>query len=166
MQERSGEHPRGDAGQLALLVIFLAVWAVDSFALRFSTVLALYAPLAVRLGAAALLLIGAVLLVRSGHAAVGHGREPAGVIRTGTFRFLRHPLYLGCILFSLALAVATASLLSLLVLAVIYRFYDFIAGYEERLLEKRFGEEYRAYRAVTGKWLPCFGRRERPVRTR
>lgn len=161
MKERSGEHPRGDAGQLALFVIFLAVWALDSFVVRFSTGLSLSVPLAARLGAAALLLLGAVLLVRGGHAAAGHGRTPAGVIRTGAFRYVRHPLYLGCILFYLALAAATASLLSFLVFAVIFRFYDFIAGYEERLLEKRFGDEYRAYRAVTGKWLPRFGRRER-----
>jgi protein-S-isoprenylcysteine O-methyltransferase Ste14 len=77
-----------------------------------------------------------------------------GVVSTGAFRHVRHPLYLGSALFSLGLAVATASLLSMLVWLVIAVFYDRIATYEERLLEANFGDEYRAYRRTTGKWLP------------
>jgi hypothetical protein len=36
-----GEHPFGDAGQLIFLIVFLALWALDSFVFRFSTFLAI-----------------------------------------------------------------------------------------------------------------------------
>jgi protein-S-isoprenylcysteine O-methyltransferase Ste14 len=44
--------------------------------------------------------------------------------------------------------------LSLAFLMVIILFYDFIATYEENLLERMFGESYRTYQQKTGKWLP------------
>jgi protein-S-isoprenylcysteine O-methyltransferase Ste14 len=45
-----------------------------------------------------------------------------------------------------------------LLLAIII-FYNYIASYEERLLEIKFAEEYNEYKKKTGKWLPSIGRR-------
>ena len=67
---------------------------------------------------------------------------------------MRHPLYLGSILFYAGLTVSTLSLLSIAILVVIVIFYDSIASYEEKLMEMKFGEEYVSYRRKTGKWLP------------
>ena len=39
-------------------------------------------------------------------------------------------------------------------IAVIFAFYNFIAGYEERFLEQKFGEAYTTYKTATGKWMP------------
>ena len=64
--DRKGEHPWGDAAQLLLNVLFLAVWLYDSF----------------------------------------------------------------------------------------IRFYHFSARFEERVMERKFGDEYRRYKSGTGKWLP------------
>ena len=36
-------------------------------------------------------------------------------------------------------------------------FYDYIASYEEKLLEDRFHEDYRNYKKRTGKWVPMTG---------
>jgi len=36
----------------------------------------------------------------------------------------------------------------------IFVFYNYIAGYEEKLLEMRFGDQFRDYRRRTGKWFP------------
>lgn len=154
LEHRHGEHPHGDAGQLALLIVFLAVWGLDSFVLRISTGLSRFVPLPVRLGAGAVLLGLSIALVGAAHPFIGHGERSPGVVTTGPFRLVRHPLYLGCVLFYLALAVATASLLSLIAWLVIALFYGYIAGYEERLLESRYEDEYRRYRESTGKWIP------------
>ena len=43
-------------------------------------------------------------------------------------------------------------------LVVIFFFYNYIASYEEKLLEVRFSEEYRHYKRRTGKWVPVIGR--------
>jgi protein-S-isoprenylcysteine O-methyltransferase Ste14 len=157
MESKNGEHPYGDLGQLILLVIFLAVWLGDSFFLHRTTFLASYVPLAFRLCLAALALSAAFFLVKSGHVVISHGnhgRLPQTLVMTGAFRYVRHPLYLGCLLTYCGLAVATASLISLALLAVIMPFYNFLATYEENLLEDLFAESYRTYKQKTGKWLP------------
>ena len=54
----------------------------------------------------------------------------------------------------LGLAISTASLASLALLAAIFVFYNYIAGYEERILEEKFGNNCRTYMKKTGKWIP------------
>jgi protein-S-isoprenylcysteine O-methyltransferase Ste14 len=157
MKERKGEHPFGDAGQLILLGLFLVVWVGDSFFLHKSTFVSEYVPLFVRLAIMALVLITAVYLSMSGHVVVAHGERPNSVVSTGAFRYVRHPLYLAAILFYLGLAISTASLFSLALLLIIFLFYNYIASYEERLMEIKFGEEYMAYEKRTGKWMPRIG---------
>jgi protein-S-isoprenylcysteine O-methyltransferase Ste14 len=154
MKEKSGEHPLGDVGQMVSLVLFLIVWVVDSFLLKRTIFLAGYVPLAVRLAVLVLTLVSAAYLFRSGHVVAGHDRPAGGLVTTVAFRYVRHPLYLASILTYLGLAVSTLSLVSLAVLAAIFLFHDYIAAYEEQLLEARFGEEYREYRTKTGKWIP------------
>jgi protein-S-isoprenylcysteine O-methyltransferase Ste14 len=154
MKERKGEHPLGDAGQFILLGLFLVVWAGDSFFLHKSTFVSDYVPLFIRLVILTLVLIIAVYLSTSGHVVVAHGERPNSVVSTGAFRYLRHPLYSAAILFYLGLTVATASLISLALLVVIFLFYNYIAGYEERLMEAKFGEDYVSYKKRTGRWVP------------
>jgi protein-S-isoprenylcysteine O-methyltransferase Ste14 len=157
MEEKKGERPYGDTGQLILLGLFLMVWTGDSFFVHKSTFLSEYVPLFIRLTILGLVLIPAFCLFLSGHVVVAHGERPASVVSTGAFRYVRHPLYLGAILFYLGLAVSTASLSSLLLLVIIFFFYNYIASYEERLMEIKFGEDYVSYKNRTGKWLPRIG---------
>ena len=157
MKEKNGEHPFGDSGQLILLVLFLLIWVVDSFLLQISTVLSDDISLYIRLVILGLILVTAVYLIRSGHVVFKHGQSPASVVSTGVFQYVRHPLYLGSILFYLGLAISTGSLLSLALVVVIFLFYNYIASYEENLLENRFHEEYLNYKKKTGKWMPMIG---------
>jgi protein-S-isoprenylcysteine O-methyltransferase Ste14 len=50
--------------------------------------------------------------------------------------------------------ISTLSLFSFLFFGLIFVFYNYIADYEEKLLEAKFGEEYIRYKNKTGKWLP------------
>lgn len=159
MKEKNGEHPFGDAGQLILLALFLILWIVDSFFLQTSTFLSDVIPLYVRLVFLALALVTAAYLFLSGHDAVGHEQRGTKVVSAGAFRYVRHPLYLGCLLFYLGLAISTASIFSLALFIVIFIFYNYIASYEERLLDEKFGAEYRKYKRKTGKWVPPIGKR-------
>lgn len=159
MKENDGEHPFGDSGQLILLVLFLLIWVVDSFILHISTFLSGHISLYIRLVILGLLMVTAVYLVRSGHVVVNHEQRSSGIVSTGAFGYVRHPLYLGSILFYLGLAVATASLVSLALVMVIFILYNHIAGYEEKLLEERFDGAYRGYKKRTGKWLPMMSKK-------
>lgn len=158
MKEKKGEHPLGDAGQLILLGVFLVVWLGDSFLLHKSTFLSDYLPLYLRLIILGLTLITAMFLFKSGHVVVSHEERANNVVATGAFRYVRHPLYLASILTYLGLTVSTVSLFSFALFVGIFVFHNYIASYEEKLLEVRFGEEYRKYKKRTGKWVPKIGK--------
>ncbi len=154
MKEKNGEHPLGDVGQLVLLALFLAAWVLDSFVFRLSTFLAARIPLLARLLVPGLTLLAAVWLVRGGRVVVDHEKRPAGVVSSGAFRYVRHPLYLGTILSYFGLAISTASLICIGLLLLVFAFYNHIATYEERLMENRLGAEYGDYKRMVRKWVP------------
>jgi protein-S-isoprenylcysteine O-methyltransferase Ste14 len=112
----------------------------------------------IRLVLAASAIAVAAWLAVSGHAVAHPEGRNNGVVSTGAFQYVRHPLYLASILFYFCLSVATASLLSLALSAGIALFCNHIAGYEEKLLLQKYGVEYTEYRERTGKWLPLPGR--------
>jgi protein-S-isoprenylcysteine O-methyltransferase Ste14 len=120
MREKNGEHPLGDSGQLVLLVVYMVVWVADSFVFRLSTFLSSYISIYTRLAIAVLFLIITFYLFMSGHVVVSREHRPTGIVSTGAFRYVRHPLYLGCVLFYFAAAIATISLFSLALVVVIF----------------------------------------------
>jgi len=63
-------------------------------------------------------------------------------------------MYLAALLFYIGLIFMTLSLVSLAFWGKIFIFYNYIATYEERQLEKRFGQEYIDYRKKVPKWIP------------
>ena len=154
LRDSGGEHPAGDAGQLAFLGIFLVCWVLDSFFLHWTTFAAEYLSAPARIATAAVVMVCGFLLARAAHPVADHGAGPAAVRTTGVYRYVRHPLYLGALLFYAAFTLATCSLVSLGLLVVIFLFYDYIAGYEEKLMLNSFGGEYEAYMKKTGKWIP------------
>ena len=160
MQEKNGEHPLGDAGQLILFGLFMVLWILDSFILHRSTFLANIIPLVLRLIILGIALITAFYLFKSGHVVVSGEQRPTEVVSSGAFRYVRHPLYLGSMLVYLGLTVSTASLLCLALLVVIVLFYNYIAAYEEKLLEAKMGASYIEYEKKTGKWVPGIGRKK------
>jgi len=157
-KEKKGEHPFGDAGQLILLLVFLVVWVGDSFFLHQSTFLSDYVPLHIRLVFLGLTLIVATYLFVSGHVVVSDEQRPNRMVSTGAFRYVRHPLYLASLLVYLGLTVSTISFFSLALFIVILNFHNYIAGYEEKLLMAKFGDEYSKYKNRTGKWIPRMGK--------
>lgn len=150
MKKKKDEHPFGDSGQLILFIIFLIVWIGDSFFLRKTTFLSNYMSLYIRLMILGIMLITSIYLIKSGHIAIDSNR----LLEKRGFRYVRHPLYLGCILIYLGMTIATLSIISFVLFLVISAFYNYIASYEEKLLDVKFGDEYRQYRKRTGKWIP------------
>jgi protein-S-isoprenylcysteine O-methyltransferase Ste14 len=142
----TGEHKLGDAGQLILLVIFLIVWILDSFVLRFSTFFNENLRWYVTVIPGIIILAIAGYFTWAGLKIVFFEiRETPKVITKGVFSMVRHPVYLGSILAFLGLIVMTLSLLSFIIWLIIIIFYYFISRYEEKLLLARFGKEYEDY---------------------
>jgi len=145
----------GDKGQLILLFLFLAVWISDSFVWHYSTFLQDSLPDYLRVGMAAVVLVSAWYLARQGMKAVfGSDRSEPGVIDSGVFKLVRHPIYTGAILFYLGAILITLSLASALFWLLIIAFYILIARYEEGILAEEFGDDYLNYKKKTGMLFP------------
>ena len=81
-------------------------------------------------------------------------RDAPQVIKKEIYSHIRHPMYLAMMLFYVALIVATLSLLSLALGILIFIFYNFIASYEEKLLEGKLGQDYIEYKNNVRRWFP------------
>jgi protein-S-isoprenylcysteine O-methyltransferase Ste14 len=151
----TGEYKWGDRGQLILLLLFLLIWITDSFLFHYSTFLTEIISNPIRLSVAGLVLIPGWLLARGGMKAVfGTVRSQPELIQTGVFRIVRHPIYLGALLFYLAAIVSTLSIASAGFWIIILLFYGYISKYEERILIEEFGDEYLKYRKRVGMLFP------------
>lgn len=151
----TGEHKLGDAGQLVILVLFLAIWILDNFFFSFSSFPNAYIPITVQIVLGVVLLLIAFYLARSGIRIVfNEVRETPGIIRKGVFRLVRHPIYLSEIVLYLGLLMFRTSLAAAFIWILAIIFFIFIAKYEEKLLLERFGEEYRTYMKEVGMYLP------------
>ena len=153
LKQRKGEHPYGDAGQLVLLGVFAVVWVVDSFYLHATTFLSSYVPEYISRLVLVVLVAAAVYLFFSSRVVI-RGERPNYVVTNRAFKHVRHPMYLAAILGYLAAAFSSLSLASLGLIVIVFIFYDYIATYEEKLLETKFGTKYMEYKQRTGKWLP------------
>lgn len=141
-----GEHAFGDLGQIIFLIIFLIVWTSDSFFLKYSTYSQDTMPNMVRM------IIGFPILIISGIFAkyglgiiFGEVRKKPEIIEKSVFKIVRHPIYLGSILLYLGLTILTCSIASAVVWIIIVIFYYYISRYEEKLLLKEFGADYKSY---------------------
>lgn len=120
-------------------------------------------PLAPALGYGwgALLVLGGLILLLLGarrFRAAGTNIPPTlpatALVVTGPYRWTRNPLYLAMILVYLGLGVVALSLWTLLLAVplVLLLTYGVIIR-EEAYLERKFGGDYRAYRARVRRWI-------------
>ena len=161
-KDLSGEHVLGDLGQIIFLVIFLVVWITDSFFVKYSTHFSEYAPLYIRIPLAIVILTIAGYLAKKGLTTIfAEVRKEPIVIRKGVFSVVRHPIYLGAILFYLSLLAVSCSLAATLIWVVIILFYIFLCKYEEKLLIEKFGSDYEQYKLETPMLLPRLKKRKK-----
>jgi protein-S-isoprenylcysteine O-methyltransferase Ste14 len=80
---------------------------------------------------------------------------PKKLVVKGLYRYVRNPMYLGVILVILGWTCIFADgWLLVYALGVGIAVHLFVVGYEEPRLNNLFGEQYEAYRASTGRWVP------------
>ena len=137
-------------------VVFLTIWALDSFVFRFSTFLSALVPLTIRLLLFLVVFIIALVLIQLSHKALfgeRHG-HPDRVIGSGIMAHVRHPMYVGVLLIYVAVFLTTLSIICLCLLIGVFIVYDRMASFEEKQLEVIFGEGYVRYRSGVRKWIP------------
>ena len=106
------------------------------------------------------LLVGGGLWIVAGAAGLGRSltalpypKDGGTLIDTGTFAFVRHPMYCGGIWVAVGCALCTRSLLGLAYAAVLAVFFDVKASREERWLSTAF-PGYAAYQSRVRKLIP------------
>ncbi len=157
-----GEHAAGDAGQMVLAFMFMAIWILDTFFLKYTIFLNHYVPLVVKIPIGVVLLILSGYLARTGLSIVfGEKREKPCVIRKSVFNVIRHPIYLSEILLYLGLLMLSISLAAAVVWVIAIGFLHYISRYEERQLLAHFGEKYEQYMQDVPMWIPLL-RKKRP----
>jgi protein-S-isoprenylcysteine O-methyltransferase Ste14 len=93
-------------------------------------------------------------------AVVGRGTPapfdpPRALVVTGPYRWVRNPMYVGGLLLLLGEALLLrAPVLLGYVAAFSIAVHLFVVVYEERALQRKFGESYDRYRATVPRWLP------------
>ncbi len=122
------------------------------------------------LGSLALGLAGAAVLLRciwdffaAGNGTLAPIDPPRELVVRGLYRHTRNPMYNGVVAMLAGEAWLFGSLaIAIYALAVLVAFHLMVVLYEERTLEARFDESYRAYRLAVPRW----GFAVRPYRAR
>ncbi|HUG47042.1 MAG TPA: NnrU family protein [Candidatus Limnocylindria bacterium] len=148
--------PRGEGWfVLQLLLLALIVAAAGQFAGSWSGMAGLAG---VALGAA--LMAGGLLLVAVAALALGRAASPlpkpvsrGSLARSGLYRYVRHPIYLGVILSAMGYALIRASLPALALCALLALLLDLKARREESWLRQRY-PEYEDYARRTRRFIP------------
>ncbi len=152
------EHPLCDRIQLEMVISFFIVWGIDSlshFLYGYSTVIfevVTFPPLFI--GTVLFLSLAFFLISKSHKAVLEQVHDPPKLVDTGVYTWVRHPMYLGTLLFCLAFLFITISFVSIAIWIAFFLFYDRMATYEEKSLIQILGEDYAAYQKRVSKWLP------------
>jgi protein-S-isoprenylcysteine O-methyltransferase Ste14 len=83
------------------------------------------------------------------------------LITTGPFAYVRNPLYVGNMLMYAGVGVMSMALFPwLLLIALVWFYFQYylIVTQEEEYLNERFGDDYRNYTSVVGRFVPTFKR--------
>lgn len=125
--------------------------------------LAPFSPAALAGTAAVIILMGgSIALFATSSRALGRNwslvartRADHELVRSGPYARVRHPIYLGMLLFLLALAVAVGHWAQLLIAIPVFLVGTAIrTRIEDQLLEQSFGDAFREYRSSTPSLLP------------
>ena len=100
------------------------------------------------------------LFVRVGRGTPNPTLPPAALVTVGPYRWTRNPIALShaAALFGLSLVLGSVSAAAVVVILAIPVHIAMV--HEERTLESRFGDAYRAYKSSVPRWIPRRHRRQ------
>ena len=91
---------------------------------------------------------------RYGGGGPGTAVPPERIVTAGPYRYVRNPMYLGHLIFTLGLAVAFRSWFALALFVVLAVWFHGRVLADEAHLSTMFGAEYTDYQARVKRWIP------------
>lgn len=100
-----------------------------------------------------------IVLIGTAFILIGWGwfqiyRARGHLVITGIYRFIRHPQYLGLILFIMGFNIQWPTLFSIVMAPILMVVYIRLARIEEKELEEAFGDAYKVYWERTRRFVP------------
>jgi protein-S-isoprenylcysteine O-methyltransferase Ste14 len=93
-------------------------------------------------------------LFRQKHTTIKPFQESSYLVKEGLFNFSRNPIYLGMIITLIGVWIFLGSLTPVLMIPIFtWLIQEMFIIEEERMLEAKFGEEYREYKATVRRWI-------------
>jgi protein-S-isoprenylcysteine O-methyltransferase Ste14 len=100
------------------------------------------------------LAVWAIVTIRRAGTAVETIKPTTAIVAEGPYRFSRNPIYLGMFLGLIGLAIAFNTVWILVALAAFYLVIRYgVVAREEAYLERKFGDDYLAYKGRVRRWL-------------
>ena len=106
------------------------------------------------IAAAVLLVMSAFRLFQRAKTPVPTYRTPTALVTGGVYRLTRNPIYLAMVLLIIGLAVTLDNVWLLALAAIFQQIIRWgVIAREEPFLEAKFGEDYRAFKQRTRRWI-------------
>lgn len=94
------------------------------------------------------------ILFKQKNTAIVPFRESSYLITEGIFNYSRNPIYLGMIITLIGVWIYLGSLTPVFIIPVFsWLIQEMFIKEEEKMLEDRFGEDYREYKATVRRWI-------------
>lgn len=105
------------------------------------------------IGSAVFAIIGYTLLSKHGHAR-GNFENTSSLITSGTYKYIRHPMYFSLLLLGFGIMLKHVTPLTCIVALVNMAAVYTTARIEEKEMILKFGDEYREYMKTTKMFIP------------
>ena len=149
------EHPRTHICIIIPVLLFILLIVLDSLIFNLSTFLQKFIPFIARIVICLFFLIWAIIFFELSHKAVfSKESNSKKLVKTGIYAFVRHPMYIATPLIFIAFISLTLSIISIIPLVIYIILFRRIMNFEEKELEKIFGQEYLDYKKKVLRWFP------------
>ncbi|WP_369414893.1 methyltransferase family protein [Mangrovivirga halotolerans] len=109
------------------------------------------------------LIFGTIIIVSSFHiisikefTGLEKQNDPPQLIKSGIYKYIRHPIYTGTILIILGWLYSSLNLYSLIIVVISFLYLPIGIWLEERKLIKEFGDNYILYKNYVGGIIPKY----------
>jgi protein-S-isoprenylcysteine O-methyltransferase Ste14 len=99
------------------------------------------------------------LFVRVGRGTPNPTTPPKALVTVGPYAWTRNPIALSHAIALIGLSLLVGSVAAVAIVVILAIPVHLAMLHEERTLEARFGEAYRAYAAAVPRWIPRLGKR-------